>query len=371
MVHISNIETIAGSKELFENFDSDDMHCINNLLVRLNLPKGKFLFHEGMPATNLYIIKEGKVSIVKEGFEISVLESGQYIGEIAVVDKQMRSASAQAQEDSVFYILPLDKLQENSSVYSKLLLNISKTIARRLRESNTAVVSAFKKELDALKLQMSVGRLISYILAAMALYLIGFRFIVSFWNEQGVTLNGIAARVNIILALVVLIIIRKSGYPLSSYGLNTHQWKKSIVESVLYSLPILAIVALLALFPWFISLQDHLNVNTYGSLYWLNLIIGYVLFAPIGEFIARGCLQESLQRFLLGRHAKYKAIIIASLLYSSTYSYMSPVTPVLMFVLGLFWGWLYARHKTLIGVSISHILIGIGINFIGFPIYLV
>jgi membrane protease YdiL (CAAX protease family) len=28
------------------------------------------------------------------------------------------------------------------------------------------------------------------------------------------------------------------------------------------------------------------------------------------------------------------------------------------FLPGLFWGWLYSRHRTLIGVTISHILIG-------------
>jgi hypothetical protein len=35
---------------------------------------------------------------------------------------------------------------------------------------------------------------------------------------------------------------------------------------------------------------------------------------------------------------------------------------LLVFVPGLFWGWLYLRHQTLVGVSVSHLLIGLWVT---------
>jgi membrane protease YdiL (CAAX protease family) len=38
--------------------------------------------------------------------------------------------------------------------------------------------------------------------------------------------------------------------------------------------------------------------------------------------------------------------------------YVSPGLALTAFVAGLFWGWLYARQRSLVGVSISHVLLG-------------
>lgn len=41
----------------------------------------------------------------------------------------------------------------------------------------------------------------------------------------------------------------------------------------------------------------------------------------------------------------------------------------MVFPFGLFWGWLYDRHPTLIGVVASHLLIGIfGVFVVSFPV---
>jgi len=37
---------------------------------------------------------------------------------------------------------------------------------------------------------------------------------------------------------------------------------------------------------------------------------------------------------------------------------ISGILGVIVFLPGLFWGWLYSRHNSLLGVSISHLLIG-------------
>jgi membrane protease YdiL (CAAX protease family) len=98
-----------------------------------------------------------------------------------------------------------------------------------------------------------------------------------------------------------------------------------------------------------------LNANKYAA---FNFIL-YGLHSPIQEFIARGVLQGSLQHFFTGRNVVFRSIIVSNALFSATHVHiMNGWLALFVFIPGLFWGYLYSRHKNLIGVSISHILIG-------------
>ena len=62
------------------------------------LEAGETLFREGDEGDQMYLIKSGKIRIVKEmskGEEktLAVLEAGAFFGEMAVLDKRPRSAS--------------------------------------------------------------------------------------------------------------------------------------------------------------------------------------------------------------------------------------------------------------------------------------
>lgn len=91
----------------------------------------------------------------------------------------------------------------------------------------------------------------------------------------------------------------------------------------------------------------------------LQIVISYIIFSPPQEYIARGCLQNLLTKFIPQKSSFYYPIIISNLIFCS-FSISLPLTSLLsLFILGLLWGWLYSRHQTLIGVSISHAMIGI------------
>jgi membrane protease YdiL (CAAX protease family) len=70
----------------------------------------------------------------------------------------------------------------------------------------------------------------------------------------------------------------------------------------------------------------------------------------------------------MGKHRILIAVFISNLMFSMTHLHISTRFALLAFLPGLFWGWQYARHKNLIGISISHIVIGLSASiFIGFP----
>lgn len=82
------------------------------------------------------------------------------------------------------------------------------------------------------------------------------------------------------------------------------------------------------------------------------------------ELIVRGVLQSSFYEFITGRHRNFWAILLSNLLFSITHMHLSLAASFIVFVPGLFWGWLYSRYRTLVGVIFSHLFIGIWAFFI-------
>jgi len=73
----------------------------------------------------------------------------------------------------------------------------------------------------------------------------------------------------------------------------------------------------------------------------------------------RSLLQGPLSHFLTGRWRTWLAIVGANIIFSAAHLYVSPGLAGIAFVVGLFWGWLYARQGGPAGVSVSHVLLGL------------
>lgn len=77
------------------------MSRTNDLYIEV--PAGQALFREGDAGTDMFIIESGTIAIVREarGAEpVAVLESGDFLGEMAILEDQPRFASAIARTDA-------------------------------------------------------------------------------------------------------------------------------------------------------------------------------------------------------------------------------------------------------------------------------
>jgi membrane protease YdiL (CAAX protease family) len=73
--------------------------------------------------------------------------------------------------------------------------------------------------------------------------------------------------------------------------------------------------------------------------------------------------------FLEERHRVAHAILLSNLLFSATHLHISLTLALLVFPMGVFWGWIFARQGSLVGSSVSHAIIGVfGLFVVGFPI---
>jgi hypothetical protein len=107
---------------------------------------GDFIFREGDLGTTMYIVHEGKVEIIQEiaGAEqkLTVLEKGDFFGEMAVLESLPRTASARA-------VGEVQLLQINSATFSQMLkdnpeiaVRMMRKLSRRIRETDTMLRDA-------------------------------------------------------------------------------------------------------------------------------------------------------------------------------------------------------------------------------------
>ena len=114
------------------------------LLVGQDIPTrsykaGEIVFREGDPATELFIIKEGRVDILSGNRLLDSIDGNGIFGEMALIDAAPRSASAVAASDVT--VVPISEKQFLFLVSQTpfFALNLLKVLARRLRATNKSV----------------------------------------------------------------------------------------------------------------------------------------------------------------------------------------------------------------------------------------
>lgn len=370
------------SAVLFQGLTDRELEKIRPLVKEMHFPKGHFLIHEGEEHKSLFII-EGEVEVLKKEpgskkqHVLSKLQSGDVIGEMACLDDSFRSASARALVSTRVLSLPLSKLAHiDPAITSKIYENLAKELSARLRHASTITVEALKHKIEAMQARSAMGSYIVNLIILIFIYLYTIKT-VSLLHITVISSSLISLPILSISAIAVFLMMKNSGYPLKMYGVTLKNWKNSLIESLLFTIPILA---LLVLVKWILISTEPVfqNLTLFHISYASNpgvkqtataveialLVGGYCLFTPVQELIYRGALQSSLQKFLLSPNRKIWAIFISNLPFSLIHFHLSFTISIAAYLFGLFWGWMYCRHGTLVGVTISHLLIGAWAFFI-------
>jgi CRP-like cAMP-binding protein len=133
---------------LFAGLSAGELRIIDNRLHERDYVKDEIVFDEGEEGQAIYFILKGKVLICRQGRPIdgaiAELSSGQFFGELALLDDAPRMAQVRAAEDctvGVFFREDfLDLLQTHARLASKISMQLSRHIGQRLRETVTRYV---------------------------------------------------------------------------------------------------------------------------------------------------------------------------------------------------------------------------------------
>jgi CRP-like cAMP-binding protein len=143
---------LAAKRSLFaeQKLTSLEINFLTSLSREKKLAPGEVLFREGDPGDAMYVVLEGRIRISKmipgAGEEaLAILERGDYFGEMALIDRQPRSALAKAHDaGAVVLAIPknvVEGLLDIRKVSSLALLHIlCALVAKRLREIDDKLV---------------------------------------------------------------------------------------------------------------------------------------------------------------------------------------------------------------------------------------
>lgn len=146
---------------LFTKMSDDDLVRLSRIVQERHFPKGNILFLENEPGHTLFIIKSGLIKISRvapdgKAKTLTILHALEFFGEMAILDDQYRSATAEALADASVLTIYKKDFEALIKKYPHLALEVIHTLCQRLREAN--------HQIDDLAFQDSRGKIANVLL---------------------------------------------------------------------------------------------------------------------------------------------------------------------------------------------------------------
>ncbi|MBK5256619.1 MAG: cyclic nucleotide-binding domain-containing protein [Vicinamibacteria bacterium] len=119
-----------------------------------HFPSGKVLFREGDAGEDMYIIQSGRVAIKKrtganKDVTLAVLEKGDFFGEMAVLERMPRSATAEMSEAGDLIVISGDTFGDMIKSNPEIAFRMLRKYSIRLREMVKQIETLGKQVVDS------------------------------------------------------------------------------------------------------------------------------------------------------------------------------------------------------------------------------
>jgi CRP-like cAMP-binding protein len=131
----------------FAQLTPAELSVLRPLLERRTFAPGQFVFREGDPGDELYVIAQGTASVRRDegprSTRLVTFGEGTVFGEMALLDARPRSASVQADRELVCHAMPRAAFEQiverHQGIAVKLLASLARELGKRLRFTNDIV----------------------------------------------------------------------------------------------------------------------------------------------------------------------------------------------------------------------------------------
>jgi CRP/FNR family transcriptional regulator len=129
------------SVPLFADLEEGELERFSHVAVPRSFPAGTRVFHEGDSSDACYIVREGSFRVTREhsdgrAITLATLGPGEIFGELAMLDGDKRSASAESITDGTLLALPANDVRSLLARNPEIALKLVAGLVRRLRAAN-------------------------------------------------------------------------------------------------------------------------------------------------------------------------------------------------------------------------------------------
>lgn len=137
---IEKVMLLKGS-EFFRNFPGADLAGIAGMAGEVFVEKGNVIFEQGDHGDAFYLVVKGAVTISRGATKLATLGPREGFGEMSILDRETRSASATAAEDTTLLSLDrdsFDRIIEQNPVVAR---GVYRVLTERLRNTLAQVAA--------------------------------------------------------------------------------------------------------------------------------------------------------------------------------------------------------------------------------------
>ncbi len=130
--------------ELVRDLPPDGVEAMRSAMARREYDAGHVVFCRGDPGDALYLIARGSASVWLGETRLMTFSSGTFFGEMALLDRERRSATITADGPLVCYLLERSRFEamcrEHPEVGLALLANLGRELSLRMRRTNRTLL---------------------------------------------------------------------------------------------------------------------------------------------------------------------------------------------------------------------------------------
>lgn len=348
------------------DFSPAEFSAYYRLIEKRSHPAGTVLIGEGEPGREVFFLEQGRLEVsctdpaTAEPFALAVLEPGAVVGEVALIDQGPASATVRALSDVEGFALPCETAAAHP-LYPKMALNVSRYAVRKLRDNNGLLIERLA---DEVKEARDRSRNAGFFIATVVALGIG-RFFFDFRTLPEVYRGFVSWGFLLLLLLPMLVWALRSRLSLEEVGLTGKGWRRSLGEGALLCVALVPLILGYKHFsrpdaPW-IEPEALADTTSRLGMLWSGL---YLAHSFVQEFISRGLLQNTLTRFMRDQHWILPILTIC-LLFGILHLHISREFAFLTALIALPFGLVYQRHRSLIGVTLIHFVLGMTCKLVG------
>ena len=374
MMPEQTLHFLANSR-LFVSCSFEQIKAAARFAIVEHYPIGAIVIKEDTPSDYAYLLVEGVVDIYREEkhFLLGTLSSGAVFGIMSLMERKQRSATVEARTPVTVIRLDLlhirNSLPEGVEIYERIIINHINDLEAIVRSTDSLAIEEMKANQEELRVRMSFGKFFASLVLLITVHFVIGRLALQYIEEVRTT-TFLTSGLLIVYGVFVFFLMKRMHYSWAEYGFTLARWRPCLTDALIQSAIFIALVTLLK---WGLLelkiFQEPLFELPFFHRYPLPFAILiaaiYACFCFIQEMIFRGAIQNSLIHFLTGPFVKTRVVLTTTLIVFAAHLHLkSLILPLLVILPNIFWCLLYYKYRSLLGVTVSHMIIGVWVLFI-------